>query len=86
MSYPTAEDLLIYVGIPLAVIAIIFALVYVSSTRAAKRYRPGRPYTYAPVWFLAKPEISGPSSAGADVAAITGAPHPGVTGGASDRW
>lgn len=63
MSYPGIQDWLIYAGIPLAVIAIIFALVYASGGRNAKRYRPGRPYEFAPVWFLARPEADGPAAA-----------------------
>lgn len=109
MANPT-QDLLIFVGIPLAVIGIVFALVYASpGGRGTKRYRPGRPYRYAPVWFLARPETDGPSAAaitsghGGDHAALTASDasvarvastdaavaereHPGVTGGASDRW
>ncbi len=95
MSNPDTQDLLIFVGIPLAVIAIIFALVYASGSRGAKRYRPGRPYQFAPVWFLARPETDGPGAAArsleaaATSKALEAAPereHPGVTGGASDRW
>jgi hypothetical protein len=79
--------LLIYVGIPLAVIALTFALVYLSGSRSAKRYRPGRDYTYAPVWFLAKPETDGPATAKAlELTAASSQAHPGLTGGASDRW
>ena len=80
-------------GIPLAVIAVIYALVYASGSRGAKRYRPGRPYSFAPVWFLAKPETDGPSAkalgASSGAKALEAAPereHPGLTGGASDRW
>ncbi|WP_203913013.1 aa3-type cytochrome oxidase subunit CtaJ [Rhizocola hellebori] len=79
--------MLIFVGIPLAVIALIFALVYLSGSRSAKRYRPGRDYTYAPVWFLAKPESDGPSTSPANELTAASSPiHPGLTGGASDRW
>jgi hypothetical protein len=45
------ETLLIFVGIPLAVILIIAALVYSGGRKSAKRYRPGRSYDYASVWF-----------------------------------
>jgi hypothetical protein len=123
VAYPSTQDLLIFVGIPLATIGIVFALVYASpGGRGTKRYRPGRPYPYAPVWFLARPEKDGPAGRppahssghaqleGSSRAALTasdevptatdasaasvdtvssGAPapqHPGVTGGASDRW
>ena len=87
MSYPDAKDLLIFVGIPLAVIALIFALVYLSGSRSAKRYRPGRDYPYAPVWFLAKPETDGPATSPLNELTAASSPaHPGLTGGASDRW
>jgi hypothetical protein len=91
-SYTAAEDLIFFVGIPLAVIGLVFALVYIAGARSAKRYRPGRPYSYAPVWFLARPESDGPEAqpkaeitagSGEDPAGST---HAGVTGGASDRW
>jgi hypothetical protein len=78
--------LLIFVGIPLAVIALTFALVYLSGSRSAKRYRPGREYTYAPVWFLAKPETDGPATSPAKELTASSPIHPGLTGGASDRW
>jgi hypothetical protein len=49
-----AETLLIFAGIPVAVVAIVYALVYgASGRRGSKRYRPGRPFTFAPVWFVA---------------------------------
>lgn len=110
MANPT-QDLLIFAGIPLAVIVIIFALVYAApGGRGAKRYRPGRPYRFAPVWFLARPDKDGPAATAAITsghgghhaaltatdasvahvastgAAVAEKEHPGVTGGASDRW
>jgi hypothetical protein len=86
-SYNAATALLVFVGVPLAVIGLIFALVYIAGTRSAKRYRPGRAYTYAPVWFLARPETDGPAATPrAEITAAEGGSHPGVTGGASDRW
>lgn len=113
MANPT-QDLLIFVGIPLATIGIIFALVYAApGGRGTKRYRPGRPYPYRPVWFLARPGKDGPAgrparagleapgrparaeltasegvvaAVAATDAAVAAREHPGVTGGASDRW
>ncbi|GAA1642778.1 hypothetical protein ACFQY4_06495 [Catellatospora bangladeshensis] len=95
MSTPDLPDLLIYAGIPLAVIGIIFALVYAAGGRNAKRYRPGRPYQFKPVWFLARPESDGPAAAHGALEAAARAeltasgdlsPVVDVTGGASDRW
>ncbi|HEY2673810.1 MAG TPA: hypothetical protein VGJ07_26030 [Rugosimonospora sp.] len=51
------QTVLVFVGIPAAVIVAVFVLVYgTSARRSSKRYRPGRPFTFAPVWFLAAPE------------------------------
>jgi hypothetical protein len=95
VSTPDLPDLLIFAGIPLAVIAIIFAWVYAAGGRNAKRYRPGRPYEFKSVWFLARPESDGPAAThgaleAAARAELTAAgdvpPVVDVTGGASDRW
>jgi hypothetical protein len=67
----STETVLVFVGIPALVVALVYVLVYATtSRRVSKRYRPGRPYTFAPVWFLA-----GVGSSGADgthAAAIEG--------------
>jgi hypothetical protein len=54
---------LVFVVIPLAVVAVVAALVLASGdrNRRNRRYRPGRPYDFQPVWFLASPERVGPS-------------------------
>jgi hypothetical protein len=93
-----AQTVLIFVGVPLAVIAIVAALVYAGGGKnRAKRYRPGRSYDFAPVWFTSSAKPVGPEAAGrgghelvgrkqAALPASTTASAPGVTGGASDRW
>ncbi|GIJ52067.1 hypothetical protein Val02_89530 [Virgisporangium aliadipatigenens] len=50
------ETLVIFVGIPAGVIALIVGLVFGGSARRARRYRPGRPFDFTPVWFLSAPE------------------------------
>jgi hypothetical protein len=50
------ETVLIYVGIPALVIAVVTGLVFAGDVRRGKRYRPGRPYEFRPVWFLSAPE------------------------------
>jgi hypothetical protein len=47
---------LIFVGIPVAVFLLVAGMVYAGSARRGKRYRPGRPYRFTPVWFLSAPE------------------------------
>jgi hypothetical protein len=52
------STVLIYVIIPLAAVLIIAALAMAGSDRRqrSRRYRPGRPYDFQPIWFLAAPE------------------------------
>ncbi len=47
------ETLLIFGGIPLAVIAVVSGWAFAANARSAPRYRPGRPFTFTPVWYLA---------------------------------
>ncbi|MBB5869859.1 hypothetical protein F4553_003238 [Allocatelliglobosispora scoriae] len=80
-------------------IIIVAGLILVGGSRRAKRYRPGRPYDFKPVWFTAAPATAGAHELTAghdhDHAAVTGAATAetptavvveGRTGGASDRW
>jgi hypothetical protein len=50
------ETTLIFAGIPVAVILLISGAVYAGGARRSRRYRPGRPFDFTPVWFLAAPE------------------------------
>ena len=70
------ETVLVFVGIPALVVALVFALVYASAGRRInKRYRPGRPFTFAPVWFLAG--SGGSSGNGSGAAALGAGEHHG---------
>ena len=88
------ETVLVFVGIPLAVVLIIFGLVYGLDARSGgKRYRPGRPYSAAPVWYLANKRSAEPAPSSSHGHEVTAAPegdlatvHYGETGGASDSW
>ena len=93
------STVLVFVVIPLAFILGVSVLARAGSDngRPSRRYRPGRTYDFAPMWFLAAPErvtsaIDGPT---AQTPAIesgiiedsSGQPvRPGPAGGASDRW
>jgi type IV secretory pathway TrbL component len=52
LSLSVIETLLTFVGVPAAIVVVISAPIYAASARRGKRYRPGRPFTFAPVWFL----------------------------------
>jgi len=57
MGLSIIETLVVFAGIPLAVVAVVFGLVYAGSARSNdRRYRPGRPFDFQPVWFLSAPE------------------------------
>jgi hypothetical protein len=103
LGLSVTETLLVFVGIPVAAVLVIAGLSYAGSRGGgrggAKRYRPGRPFDFTPVWFLGRPEQLADSAgtalaAGAQAPALTShkleqasveAPA-GGTGGASDRW
>jgi hypothetical protein len=90
---------LIFVVIPLAFILGVSLLARSGGDngRPSRRYRPGRPYDFAPMWFLAAPERVNPALGGRTtqppaiesgiIEDSAGNPlRPGSTGGASDRW
>lgn len=98
----STETVLTFIVVPLAITGAIYASVYLASARKARRYRPGRPFEFAPVWFTAAEsaaEASSPQAAlpaasppelpaGPTVSAF-GAPSAefeSQTGGASDSW
>jgi len=53
------STVLVFVVIPAAFIGIVSALVLAGNDRGHKsrRYRPGRPYDFQPIWYLASPEL-----------------------------
>ena len=70
------ETVLVFVGIPAAVIAIIYGLVYGGSAARSKRYRPGRPFNPTAVWFVAnKPGAGTSASSLAHEIGAGSAPH-----------
>jgi hypothetical protein len=96
-----ASTVLVFLVIPVGVLVLVASVVLAgnSQARRARRYRPGRPYDFQPIWFLASPErvvghqpaLSGHASAPALDAPIfedsSGARVlPGPVGGASDSW
>ena len=102
LSLTSIETVLIYVGIPALVIVVITGLVFAGDMRRAKRYRPGRPFEFRPVWFLSAPdqldggrpadsngtkELAGRETRPALASAPAGdTGNATLTGGASDRW
>ncbi|AGL14962.1 hypothetical protein L083_1452 [Actinoplanes sp. N902-109] len=77
-------------------IAVVAALALSGSKRKLpdRRYRPGRPYDFKPIWFLASPrQVSSAPAApareltsGVLVDSSGRQVRPASVGGASDRW
>jgi hypothetical protein len=92
------RNMLLLIGIAVGVWLVITLLVFMGGSRSPKRYRPGRPFHFKPVWFLSAPEqqsragLSAPAAAGSSKEIVAGSARPGrvarpaETGGASDRW
>ncbi|MEH1130568.1 hypothetical protein V6V89_39775 [Micromonospora sp. CPCC 206061] len=89
--------MLVFVVIPAAIVLVIAGLALLGGGRGGKRYRPGRSFDFAPVWFLSAPEqLAGTPAAslhelpaGAERKELTSTQTvttKGATGGASDRW
>jgi hypothetical protein len=81
--------LLLLIACAVGLALVLAALIFVGGARRGKRYRPGRPFAFLPVWFLAAPEEH--SRAGIARALTSGTlagriSRPRETGGASDRW
>jgi len=79
------QTVLIYAGIPALVIAVIYGLVFAGETRrgGGKRYRPGRPYDFRPVWFLAAEGAAEEPADGTHRAALADAPSRAALTGAT---
>jgi hypothetical protein len=74
-----------------AVGGLLAALVYAGGNHGSKRYRPGRPFEFRAVWFLARPDRQRRTAAGRELVAVRRSPairsaRAKETGGASDRW
>lgn len=96
------QTVMIFVGIPVAVVVLVAGAVYAGTSGSGRRYRPGRPFRFTPVWFLApdQPRSEGASAFPAGeissaTAASESSPVVGSrdtsrtcepTGGASGRW
>jgi hypothetical protein len=79
------ETVLVFVGIPAAIIAIIYGLVYAGTASSSKRYRPGRPFNQATVWFVAnKPHAAEVTPAAARQIGRGSAAHE-ISGGTGDH-
>jgi hypothetical protein len=57
-----AETIIVFVGIPLAFVVLLAALIFLPGGRKRPRYKSGQPWNHAPVWYEPHPE-HGPAAA-----------------------
>jgi hypothetical protein len=82
------ETTLVFVGIPLGFVLIMVLIIYGrSQVKGPNRYRPGKPWIYAPVWYLpqATPD-SPPQNRPALDSGAAEATKSAAVGGASGEW
>ncbi len=76
------QTVLVFVGIPGGIIALIYIAVYGKSmVRQPNRYRPGKAWNFPPSWYVPHPEAVVTATIPADGPASTTA-----VGGASGEW
>lgn len=83
------ETVLVFVAIPLAVVALVVLAVYGRSmVHQPNRYRPGKAWTYAPAWYVPHPQaIDDVVSDRAALEASDGhEPTAAAVGGANGEW
>jgi hypothetical protein len=80
------QTVLVFAGIPAAIIAALtFAVYGKSMLHQPNRYRPGRPWNYAPAWFVPHPEavvVAGSARPQLESGSTTTT----AVGGASGEW
>lgn len=80
------ETLLVYVGIPVAIYAVIAVPIFARGGAKTARYRPGKGWAHEPVWYLPRPVSGGRHAAPELTAGATAAPARTARGGASGTW
>lgn len=92
------EQFFFLVVVPAAIVAVVWTLASLGGPRAQKRYRPGRPFQFTPVWYVANHRhgprteaVAAYAAAQPELTATEQAPaevqaRQPRTGGASDRW
>jgi hypothetical protein len=80
-----AETILVFVGIPLAVVVLLALLIFLPGGRTRSRYKSGQPWEHAPIWYEPHPDHT-PAAGHGDTKAITSSGNAGPLGGARGTW
>jgi hypothetical protein len=82
-----AETILVFAGVPLLIILVMAALIFLPGGRKRPRYKSGQPWDHAPVWY--EPHPQGPAGHDGHAALEAGtasASSAGPLGGARGTW
>jgi len=85
-----AETILVFVGVPLAVVVVLALLIFLPGGRKRSRYKSGQPWEHEPVWY--EPHPDGPAGGHGSHAALPVGADAGHTrsagplGGARGTW
>ena len=82
----TVETILVFAGIPLAIILLFAVLTLLPGRQKKARYKPGQPWEHEPVWFEPHPMGSAHGEAHALTAGHSTAASAGPLGGARGTW
>ena len=83
------ETILVFVGIPLAIILLLALLIFVPGGRKRVRYKSGQPWEHAPIWYEPHPDnpvIAHGSHAALPAGSATHSVAAGPLGGARGTW
>jgi hypothetical protein len=81
------ETVLVFVGIPGAIIGVItFAVYGKAMLHQPNRYRPGRPWPYEAAWFVPHPDAVVPEPSGHLQVEAGASTTTTAIGGASGEW
>ena len=84
-SVTVAETILVFVGIPLAVVVLLALLIFLPGGHTRPRYKSGQPWEHAPIWYEPHPDHT-PAAGHGDAKAITSSGKAGPLGGARGTW
>lgn len=87
LSVTVWQTLLVFVGIPAGIIALIVFAVYGKALlHQPNRYRPGKAWNYPPSWYVPHPDAVLSAGGHGGHRAIEGATSTTAMGGASGEW
>jgi hypothetical protein len=80
------ETILVFAGVPLAIIVLLALLIFLPGGRKRVRYRSGQPWDHEPIWYEPHPDGPAAGSHAALPAGSSGHATAGPLGGARGTW